>query len=58
MNDGRANMFDNDESPSCADARRVLLRTMREVQTVSDRLGDLVAPWETIHVMGDFVAES
>ncbi len=51
-------MIYDDESPRCTDARRVLLRTMREVQTVSDRLADLVSPWEAAGSLGDFAAEA
>jgi hypothetical protein len=58
MNDGRSRMIDDEQGPHYADARRVLLATMREVQTVSDRLADLVEPWSTINVMGDFVSEA
>ena len=42
----------DDATFPCADARRVLLRTMREVQKVSEGIGKLVSPWEVIGVMG------
>ena len=37
-----------DEALPCADARRVLLLTMRNVRSVSDQIGNLVAPWGII----------
>ncbi len=51
-------MIYDDETPRYTDARRVLLRTMREVQTVSDRLADLVSPWEAAGSMDDFGPET
>jgi hypothetical protein len=35
-----------DDVFSCADARRALLRVMREERAVSEVIGRLVSPWE------------
>ena len=48
----------NDDGLSCIDARRILFRTMRDVQGISDRLADLVSPWENFGVVGDFASEA